>query len=101
MEKSNMVLRSVILRGNDGFSALCLDTDVASDGLTLDEAKENLREAMELYVGSAIENNLPIIRPVPREDNPLLSKSADVVEDFALNVNLQITIHLEDPRDRA
>jgi predicted RNase H-like HicB family nuclease len=39
----------VIYREADGFVAQCLDVDVASDGATEDEARENLREALELY----------------------------------------------------
>jgi predicted RNase H-like HicB family nuclease len=39
----------VIYREGDGFVARCLDVDVASDGTTEDEARENLREALELY----------------------------------------------------
>jgi predicted RNase H-like HicB family nuclease len=39
----------VIYREGDGFVAQCLDVDVASDGATEDEARENLREALELY----------------------------------------------------
>ena len=94
MEKSNIVLRSVLIKENGGFTALCLDTDVASDGMTHDEAKANLREAVELYIESAVENNLPVIRPVPKEDNPLLVRTADIVEDFALNVSFQITAYV-------
>jgi predicted RNase H-like HicB family nuclease len=82
MEKSNIVLRSVLIKESDGFTALCLDTDIASDGATPEEAKANLQEAIELYIESAVENNLPVIRPVPREDNPLFTRTADIVEDF-------------------
>ena len=39
----------VIYREGDGFVARCLDVDVASDGATEDEARENLREALELH----------------------------------------------------
>ncbi len=94
MEKSNIVLRSVLIKENEGYTALCLDTDVASDGMTPNEAKANLQEAVELYIEAAVENNLPVIRPIPKEDNPLFTKTADIVEDFALNVNFQITTYV-------
>jgi hypothetical protein len=47
-----MVARSlhvVIYREGDGFVAQCLNVDVASDGDTEDQARESLREALELY----------------------------------------------------
>ena len=42
-------MQVVIYPEGDGFVAQCLDVDVASDGATEDEARENLREALELY----------------------------------------------------
>jgi predicted RNase H-like HicB family nuclease len=42
-------LQVVIYREDDGFVAQCLNVDVASDGDTAEQAKENLREALELY----------------------------------------------------
>jgi predicted RNA binding protein YcfA (HicA-like mRNA interferase family) len=47
-----MVARSlqvVIYREGDGFVAQCLNVDVASDGDTEDQARDNIREALELY----------------------------------------------------
>jgi predicted RNase H-like HicB family nuclease len=43
------ILQVVIYREGDGYVAQCLDVDVASDGATEDEARANLREALELY----------------------------------------------------
>jgi len=94
MEKSNIVLRSVLIKENSQFTALCLDTDVASDGMTPQKAKANLQEAVELYIESAVENNLPVIRPIPKEENPLFTRASDIVEDFALNVSFQITAYV-------
>jgi predicted RNase H-like HicB family nuclease len=42
-------LQVVIYREGDGFVAQCLNVDVASDGMSEDQARENLREALELY----------------------------------------------------
>jgi predicted RNase H-like HicB family nuclease len=39
--------------GETGFSALCPELDIASQGPTEDEARENLREALELFLESA------------------------------------------------
>jgi predicted RNase H-like HicB family nuclease len=37
----------------DGYVALCPEIDVASQGESLDEARANLREAVELFFESA------------------------------------------------
>ena len=94
MGKSNLVFRSVLVKEKNGFTALCLDTDVASEGETPKEAKAHLREAVELYGESAVENNLPVIRPVPKKENPLLTREKDVVDDFVLNLSFRVTAHV-------
>lgn len=38
-----------------GYSVVCTDLDVASQGETIDEAVENIKEAVELYLESAKE----------------------------------------------
>ncbi|MDR2558971.1 MAG: type II toxin-antitoxin system HicB family antitoxin [Oscillospiraceae bacterium] len=40
---------TVIQQENDWYVAKCLENDVASQGKTLDEAMDNLKEALELY----------------------------------------------------
>jgi len=42
-------LTAVIQREADGFVALCPEVDVASQGNTIEAARENLREALELF----------------------------------------------------
>jgi predicted RNase H-like HicB family nuclease len=44
---------AVIDREADGFVALCPELDVASQGDTVEEARINLREAVELFLESA------------------------------------------------
>ncbi len=44
-----MRLTAVIQREADGFVALCPELDVASQGDTIESARENLREALELF----------------------------------------------------
>ncbi len=44
---------AAIHREGDGYVALCPELDVASQGDTLDEARENLREAVELFLETA------------------------------------------------
>ena len=42
-----------IEREDDGFVALCPELDVASQGGTVEEAKANLAEAVELFLETA------------------------------------------------
>ncbi len=42
-------LTAIIQREADGFVALCPEFDVASQGDTIEAARENLREALELF----------------------------------------------------
>jgi len=42
-------LTAILTRENDGFVAFCPEVDVASQGDTVEEAKRNLQEAVELF----------------------------------------------------
>ena len=42
-----------IHREGDGYVALCPELDVASQGDSIEEARENLREAVELFLETA------------------------------------------------
>lgn len=46
-------LTAIIERESDGYVALCPEVDVASQGSTVSEARDNLREALELFFESA------------------------------------------------
>ena len=41
-------LTAIIQREDDGFVALCPELDIASQGDTIESARDNLREALEL-----------------------------------------------------
>ena len=45
----NKRLTAIIQREGGGFVALCPELDVASQGGTIESARENLREALELF----------------------------------------------------
>ncbi len=49
---------AVIERENDGYVALCPELDIASQGNTVEEAKANLTEAIELFLESADETEI-------------------------------------------
>jgi predicted RNase H-like HicB family nuclease len=42
-------LTAVIQREGDGFVALCPELDIASQGDTVETARDNLKEALELF----------------------------------------------------
>ncbi|MEK7277594.1 MAG: type II toxin-antitoxin system HicB family antitoxin [Chloroflexota bacterium] len=46
-------LTAIIERQGDGYVSLCPELDIASQGDTIEEARENLREALELFIESA------------------------------------------------
>ncbi|MBE7560400.1 type II toxin-antitoxin system HicB family antitoxin [bacterium] len=42
-------LTAIIEREGDGYVALCAELDIASQGNSVEEARDNLREALELF----------------------------------------------------
>jgi predicted RNase H-like HicB family nuclease len=46
-------LTAFIEREGDGYVSLCPELDIASQGNTIEEARENLREALELFFETA------------------------------------------------
>lgn len=51
-------LTAIIEREGDGYVALCPEVDVASQGATVDEARANLKEALELFFETASEEEI-------------------------------------------
>jgi len=49
---------AVIERENNGYVSLCPELDIASQGDTVEEAKANLTEAIELFLESADETEI-------------------------------------------
>ena len=46
----NLQMTAIITRYNDGYVALCPDLDIASQGDTVEEARDNLRDALEGFL---------------------------------------------------
>ncbi|MGH8502646.1 MAG: type II toxin-antitoxin system HicB family antitoxin [Gammaproteobacteria bacterium] len=46
-------LTAIIEREGDGYVALCPELDIASQGDTVNEARNNLKEALELFFEAA------------------------------------------------
>ena len=94
MQNNTFVFTGVIIKENNVFSSICIEIDVASEGLTQEEAKSNLIEAVSLYLESVIENSLSVFRPVPKDENPLLKSHDQVIEVFDIKISLAIKVHV-------
>ena len=46
-------LTALIERDGDGYVSLCPELDIASQGYTIEQARENLKEALELFFETA------------------------------------------------
>ncbi len=90
MRENDLTFTGVVLQDEKFYASLCLELDVASQGETVLEAKRALAEATALYLETAIENNLPYLRPVPLDDDPRETTPEDVIETFPLKVNIAI-----------
>ncbi|MGL5018068.1 MAG: type II toxin-antitoxin system HicB family antitoxin [Luteolibacter sp.] len=52
------VLTAILTREGNGFVAMCPEVDVVSQGDTVEEAKANLKEAVELFLECASEEEV-------------------------------------------
>ena len=48
----------IIEKEDDMYVALCIELDIASQGNTIFEAKENLKQAIELFIETADSNEI-------------------------------------------
>lgn len=46
-------LTAIIEREGDGYVSLCPELDIASEGNTIEQARNNLQEALELFFDTA------------------------------------------------
>ena len=51
-------LTAIIEREGDGYVSLCPELDIASQGDTIEEARNNLREAVQLFFETASPNEV-------------------------------------------
>lgn len=51
-------LTAIIVREGDGYVSLCPELDIASQGATVEEARGNLVEALELFFASASQEEI-------------------------------------------
>ena len=80
----------LVVRENESFYSICIELNIASQGETIEEARNNLKDAVELYFDTSVDYNLPLNCPVPDEDNPLINDKENVADKFLIKVNLNI-----------
>jgi len=64
------IFHGIVQKEEDCYTAICLELDIATEGNSLEEARKNLREAVEGYIESVIADNEEeefIPRAVPEE----------------------------------
>jgi predicted RNase H-like HicB family nuclease len=70
-KKPKVVLHNLIEKEGNLYAAICLELNVASQGKTAEEAIENLKEAVELFLETVYEDGEEdqfIPRPASEED---------------------------------
>jgi predicted RNase H-like HicB family nuclease len=79
-----------IFREGRHFVSLCLELDVASQGRSPKEARKMLAEAVILYLETCFEHGVPHQRPVPREEDPRVTRPPNLLELFLLKINFDV-----------
>jgi len=51
-------LTAIIEREDDGYVSSCPEFDIASQGTSIEQARDNLKEAIELFLESASEQEI-------------------------------------------
>lgn len=82
------VFTGIIWKEEGGFTSLCPELDVVSQGDSLEQAKQMLLEAATLHLEGAFEDGLPYLRPIPSSDDPrnTLLKSDLTIFRFKVDV---------------
>lgn len=84
------VFTGIIWKEDKGYSALCPELDVASQGKGPTEARKNLLEAATLHLEGSFEDGLPYLRPVPSEEDPRNHFPPESLEIFKFKVDVAI-----------
>ena len=87
------VFTGLIWREGKGYSSLCLELDVASQGSTPEEARDRLLEATALHLEGCFEDGLPYLRPVPAAEDPRNLLRVEEVQVFKFRVDVAIKVY--------
>ena len=86
---------AMIEREDDGYVSLCLELDIVSQGNTVEDARNNLIEAIELFFEAADPSEIAAHRSFSDLSYPDLYSKSDVIKKNVSNTlriieNLQI-----------
>ena len=90
--KQKKQLTAIIEREEDWYVSLCPESDIASQGKTIEEVRDNLTEAVELFLGTA--SNSEIEERLNKEE--LDSEKLDLIEREHPAYELIVTKILQD-----
>lgn len=92
--ESKLLLNVIVKQEDKGYSVICSELNVASQGETFEESIDNIKEAVELYIESAEElGTLDEVLErlgLTRDD---LQKKSIVPNVVTANVPIEISIH--------
>ena len=92
--ESKLLLNVTIKQENKGYSVICPELNVASQGETFEEAIDNIKEAVELYIESAEEvGSLDEVLEQLGLTKDDLKKKSIVPNVVTANVPVEISIH--------
>ena len=92
--ESKLLLNVIVKQEDKGYSVICPELNVASQGETFEEAIANIKEAVELYIESAEElgtlDEVLEQMGLTKED---LKKKSLVPRVVTANVPIEISVH--------
>ena len=92
--ESKLLLNVIVKQEDKGYSVICPELNVASQGETFEEAIDNIKEAVELYIESAEElgtlDDVLEQLGLTKED---LKKKSLVPRVVTANVPIEISVH--------
>jgi predicted RNase H-like HicB family nuclease len=87
------VFTGIVMKEGAGYTALCPELDVASQGAAVEQAKEMLLEASTLHMEGCFEDGLPYLRPIPLAEDPRQASPENIVEVFRFKVDVDVRAH--------
>jgi len=82
-----------IIKENDVYIAVCKEVDIVTEGMSENQAMDNLSEAVSLYVETAIESNLPILRPISPAEDLSITHPEKIIIACSLYIDFKVKAH--------
>lgn len=94
MERELILNISIKKEREGGYSVLCTDLDIASQGETIEEATENIKEAIELYIESAEELGImnEVLEKLGLTQDDIEDKNIQLPKIFRTEIPIKLAI---------